>query len=176
MELKTAKYSDYERIATLHANNWQRYLEGTEFELKDSQDVLDDRIAIWQTRLINPSFNQHVLLLEEGGLLCGFICAFGNHDVEKGTYIDSLHIDPHYQGKGLSITLLQALSEWMRSYYPDSGAYLEIFEANGNAINFYKHLGAEKVGARLWHAPWNQDVNEVIYCWDSFKSLEIGLM
>ncbi|QSA20557.1 N-acetyltransferase, partial [Vibrio furnissii] len=91
MEIKVAEYSDFERIAHLHALSWQiNYANILDKDYLDNE-ALQDRLLIWQTRLTNPPFNQHILLIEDEGVLCGFICAFGNHDFEKGTIIESLH-------------------------------------------------------------------------------------
>ena len=63
MEIRVAEYKDYERIAQLHADSWKIYYRGILADQYLDQDVLEDRSVIWQTRLINPPFNQHVLLL-----------------------------------------------------------------------------------------------------------------
>lgn len=128
MEIKVAEYSDFERIAHLHALSWQ--INYADILDKDylANEALQDRLLIWQTRLTNPPFNQHILLIEEGGVLCGFICAFGNHDFEKGTIIESLHIDPKHQGRGLGRLLVKEMATWIERYFPDNGVYLEVLE------------------------------------------------
>ncbi|MEF1256729.1 MULTISPECIES: GNAT family N-acetyltransferase [unclassified Vibrio] len=172
MELKVAEYSDYERIATLHAQSWKQYYQGILGQEFLDNEVLDERLAIWQTRLINPPFNQCVLLFEEGGLLCGFVCAFGNHDFEKGTIIDSLHIDPNYRGRGLGVTLLAEVSKWITQYFPDSGVYLEVMKENHQAVEFYQHLGGTNSLERLWNAPCGHQVPELVYRWESGAELQ----
>ncbi|MEF1187536.1 N-acetyltransferase, partial [Vibrio sinaloensis] len=62
MELKVAEYSDYERIATLHAQSWKQFYQGILGKEYLENEVLEERLAVWQTRLINPPFNQHVIL------------------------------------------------------------------------------------------------------------------
>lgn len=171
MELKIAEYSDYERIATLHAQSWSQFYDGILGRDFLDNEVLDERKAIWQTRLINPPFNQHVLLIEEGGLLCGFICAFGNHDFEKGTIIDALHIDNAYRGKGLGVKLLNELAQWIAHYFPDNGVYLEVMKGNQQAIDFYQYLGGTFAFERLWDAPCGNQVPELVYTWESGSEL-----
>ncbi|NOH83687.1 GNAT family N-acetyltransferase [Vibrio sp. 03-59-1] len=171
MELKVAEYKDYERIAQLHAQSWKQYYKGILGDEYLEHDVLDDRLVIWQTRLINPPFNQHVLLIEEGGLLCGFICAFGNHDFERGTIIDALHIDENYHGRGLGSKLLDEMSAWIEQYFSGSGVYLEVMAENHPAVEFYESLGGQKSVDRLWNAPCGNKVNELVYTWPSAKDL-----
>ncbi|MCV5276105.1 N-acetyltransferase, partial [Escherichia coli] len=80
MDLRLAEYKDYERIAQLHADSWKRHYRGILTNTYLDSEAIDDKLLIWQTRLTNPPFNQHIVLAEEGGLLLGFVCVFGNHD------------------------------------------------------------------------------------------------
>ncbi len=171
MELKIAEYSDYERIAALHAQSWKQHYNGILGKDYLANDVLEDRLAIWQTRLINPPFNQHVILIEEGGLLCGFICAFGNHDFERGTIIDALHIDDAYRGKGIGTQLIEEMAQWIEQYFPDNGVYLEVMKENHQAIEFYDSIGGLSSSERLWNAPCGNQVPELIYTWTSAHTL-----
>ncbi|UPQ89940.1 GNAT family N-acetyltransferase [Vibrio sinaloensis] len=171
MELKLAEYSDYQRIATLHAQSWKMFYQGILGSEFLQQEVDEERSAIWQTRLINPPFNQHVVLLEEGGLLCGFVCAFGNHDFEKGTMIDALHVDPAYRGKGVGVRLLAEMAKWIAQYFPDNGVYLEVMKDNKQAVDFYRYIGGECLEERLWNAPCGHQVPELVYTWKSGQDL-----
>ncbi|MEF1184900.1 GNAT family N-acetyltransferase, partial [Vibrio sinaloensis] len=107
-----------------------------------------------------------------GELLCGFICAFGNHDFEKGTIIDALHIDDAYRGKGLGSILIEEMAKWIHQYFPDNGVYLEVMKDNLQAIEFYDYIGGKNAQERLWNAPCGNQVTELVYCW---KSPEIML-
>lgn len=165
MEIKAAEYCDFERIAQLHAQSWRAHYQGILGKEYLDNDVLEDRLLIWQTRLINPPFNQHVLLIEEGGLLCGFICAFGNHDFDKGSIIESLHIDENYRGRGIGRQLIQEMVAWFEQYFPNSGVYLEVMADNKQAIEFYDYLAGRPKGERLWRSPCGQDIKEWVYAW-----------
>ncbi|MCS0350446.1 GNAT family N-acetyltransferase [Vibrio ordalii] len=167
MEIKAAEYCDFERIAQLHAQSWRTHYQGILGKEYLDNDVLEDRLLIWQTRLINPPFNQHVLLIEEGGLLCGFICAFGNHDFDKGSIIESLHIDENYRGRGIGRQLIQEMAVWFEQYFPNSGVYLEVMADNKQAIEFYDYLAGRPKGERLWRSPCGQDIKEWVYTWTS---------
>ncbi|MGC9403176.1 GNAT family N-acetyltransferase [Vibrio genomosp. F10] len=171
MDFKIAEYTDYERIATLHAQSWRRFYHGILGEDYLEHDVLDERLAIWQARLINPPFNQHVVLIEEGGLLCGFVCVFGNHDFEKGTMIDSLHVDENYRRRGVGLKLLNAVTEWCEQHFSKSGIYLEVMAENHQAIEFYEQLKGIQLDERLWNAPCGHKVPELVYSWSSPKAL-----
>lgn len=171
MEIKVAEYSDFERIAHLHARSWQlHYAEILDREYLDNQ-ALQDHLLIWQTRLTNPPFNQHILLVEDNGILRGFICAFGNHDFEKGTIIESLHVEQESHGRGVGRCLISEMADWIERYFPDNGVYLEVVEQNQPAIHFYEQLGGEILTKQMWQAPGGSEVPERVYRWKTPKAL-----
>ncbi|RAS65407.1 ribosomal protein S18 acetylase RimI-like enzyme [Vibrio diazotrophicus] len=169
MEIRIAEYSDYEKIAALHVHSWKTHYQGLLKQDYLDNEALPDRLVIWQTRLTNPPFNQHILLLEEKDQLVGFICAFGNHDFERGSIIESLHIDPEYQGRGLGKKLIREMAKWIDHYFPDNGVYLEVLEQNRQAIDFYDHIGGEHQLQKLWKAPCGTEVPEFVYAWKTPK-------
>ncbi|WP_114764793.1 GNAT family N-acetyltransferase [Vibrio rhodolitus] len=171
MEIKIAEYNDYERIAHLHAQSWKTYYQGILGSQYLSSEVIDDRLLIWQTRLINPPFNQHVLIAEEKGEICGFICAFGNHDFEKGTIIDSLHVDSRCRGKGVGRALVVEMARWIEQHFADTGVYLEVMAQNDQAIGFYDHIGGQNSLERQWDSPCGKQITELVYTWSSPSQL-----
>ncbi len=175
MELKVAEYSDYQRIAQLHVKSWEKYYQGILGKDYLENEALDDRQVIWQTRLTNPPYNQHVLMLEDNGVLCGFVCAFGNHDFERGTIIDALHVDGASRGRGLGARLLEEIAKWIEQYFPDTGVYLEVLKENRQAIEFYEHIGGKNVEERLWNAPCGSQLPELVYTWRSASELRKAL-
>lgn len=171
MEIRIASYNDYEEIAKLNAESWRANYRNVMDPDYLEHDVEDDRKVIWQTRLINPPINQHVLLIEDQGQLCGYICVFGNHDFEKGSIIESLHIAPSYQGQGLGRLLLREVAQWIEQFFPDSGVYIEVMDKNRQEIDFYDHLGGQHNSERVWHAPSGNDIDEWIITWDTPKAI-----
>ncbi|QMV16635.1 GNAT family N-acetyltransferase [Vibrio spartinae] len=171
MDIRVAEYNDFEKIAELHAQSWQKNYQGVMEAHYLQDEVEEDRRLIWQTRLINPPINQHVVVAEEKGKLCGFICAFGNHDFEKGTVIESLHVASEFQGKGIAKLLLKDVTEWIQHYFSDRGVYIEVMEQNIRAIEFYDHLGGLHTLDRIWHSPCGSDVPEWIYTWETPQAI-----
>lgn len=171
MDIRVAQYSDYEQIAHLHASSWKVNYQGIMDDDYLSNEVEDDRKLIWQTRLINPPINQHVLVIEDHGKFCGFICAFGNHDFEKGSIIESLHIAPEYQGLGLKSMLVKGMLDWIEHYFPDSGVYTEIVKQNTEAQEFYDHLGGTHSTDKIWHTPGGVDIAEDVYTWSTPQAI-----
>ncbi len=175
MELKVAEYNDFDAIAQLHTRSWQKYYQGILKQDYLDDEILNERRAIWQTRLTNPPFNQHILMMLDKGNLCGFICVFGHHDFEKGSMVDALHVDPQYQHRGVATALLKGVSEWLEQFFADSGIYLEVLVKNRQAVAFYQHIRGNCVENRKWVAPCGTEVDEAIYCWESPKQLLLEL-
>ncbi len=172
MDFRVAEYKDYERIAHLHAQNWKKHYRQMLTDDYLDNDVLNDKLLIWQIRLTNPPFNQHVVLIEEGGLLIGFVCLFGNHDFERGSFIDALHVDENYQGKGIGKLLLDQVADWNDRYFPDAGIYLEVNAENTAAVEFYQSVGGEELPERERQSPDGEKTTEKIFFWKKASYLK----
>lgn len=175
MDIRTAEYQDYERIAHLHATSWKTYYQDILRQDYLDDDVDEDRQLIWQTRLTNPPFNQHVLLIEDKTGLLGFICLFGNHDFDKGTIIETLHIKPSHRNQGLGKLLIQRALQWVEQFFPQSGIYLEVMEDNQQAVDFYDHIGCSHHLDRDWLSPCGTTIHEWVYTWESPNELAHAL-
>ncbi|MGV2986240.1 GNAT family N-acetyltransferase [Vibrio sp. E150_011] len=165
MDFKIAEYSDYKRIAQLHAESWQTNYQGMMRQSYLDEQVLDDKLLIWQARLLNPPFSQHVIIAEEAGELLGFVCLFGNHSAEFGTIIDNLHVSTIAQRQGVGHTLLGQAMGWAEKYYPDNGVFLEVLAENDDAIKFYELVGGKRTESRRGDSPCGKKVDEFVYTW-----------
>lgn len=108
-------------------------------------------------------------------MLLGFVCVFGNHDFERGTFIDALHVDDSYRGRGIGKQLLLAVAEWQQQYFKDSGLYLEVVSQNTSAISFYQHIGGQECQERAWRAPGGTEVMEKVFRWSNAQALVNGI-
>jgi GNAT superfamily N-acetyltransferase len=171
MEIRVAEYNDYQKISELQAASWRENYKSVMDPIYLKDEVIEDRKLIWQTRLINPPMNQHVLVLEDNGEMCGFICAFGNHDFEKGSIIESLYVAKEYQGQSLGRLLIKEIVKWIEHYFPDSGVYIEVMDKNKQAIEFYDDLGGLHQSDRVWHSPCGIDIKEWVYTWNTPKDI-----
>lgn len=175
MDFKVANYCDFERISQLHATSLKSHYGGILSEEYLNEDVTAEKQLLWQTRLTNPPFSQHVLMAEEGGLLLGFICAFGNHDFDLGTYIDSLHVDDAYQNRGIGSQLLQQIAKWQLQYFKDRGLYLQVNESNLDAIEFYLNAGGKISDSKQREDLLGQKITEQVITWPDATALLQGL-
>lgn len=134
-------------------------------------DVVSNRLQIWRDRLSSERDDQCVLLAVNGTQLVGFVCAFGNEDSKWGSYIDNLHVSHEHKRTGIGTLLMQQLTIWLSSRYPESGAYLWVMEANLIARRFYERLGAENVGMVDKQDPGGGSAPNCRYVWRSLKTL-----
>ncbi|GAL30249.1 histone acetyltransferase HPA2 and related acetyltransferases [Vibrio variabilis] len=174
MEFRVAEYADFQGVAQLHAESWQTAYKGIMRQSYLDETVLEDKQLIWQTRLLNPPFSQHVLVAEEEGKLLGFICLFGNHNVDYGTIIDNLHVTPEAQRRGIAKQLIIQAVEWAEKFYPDNGVFLEVLADNANAIKFYESLGGKRELKQRMESPCGKYLDEYLYTWKRPAELSEG--
>ncbi len=166
-EIRKANIDDISAIAGLHAQSWRDNYQEALSSAYLNQDIFTERKHVWHQRLTTPSSNQHVLVAENNGEFCGFICAFGANHTKYGTIIDNLHVHSSAKGKGIGTQLLIAAAKWANRDYQEHSLYLEVLACNQNAIGFYQSLGGKNVDIAYWHTPCGNKVKEYIYRWDN---------
>jgi ribosomal protein S18 acetylase RimI-like enzyme len=140
-----AQLSDAEAIADLHTKSWRQTYRGILLDEYLDGNIAEERYAVWANRLTNPVAGQRVLIAEEDGQLCGFICLFLDENPELGTLIDNLHVDPALKGQGIGAGLMREAAEWIMPQAIRPGFHLAVYEANQSAIQFYKRMGGTEV-------------------------------
>ena len=153
MIFRHATATDAAAIASLHAQSWKFTYRGVLRDKFLENEVNQDRHNVWRQRFEAPKSNQCVLVAEDNGQLCGFVCAFGNEDPDMGTFIDNLHVSATRKRQGLGKILMREIAAWSQQHFPGAGMYLLVADANVAAQVFYDALGGQKQGAILWDAP-----------------------
>ena len=87
-----------------------------------------------------------MLVAEEDNNITGFICVYGDDDVQYGSLIDNLHIKQSHKRSGIGTELMRKAGAWLQSHYPENGVYLWVMEENNPARVFYEKLGAINAG------------------------------
>ena len=146
MKYREAKNTDAEQLATIHANSWRSTYRGLFSDDFLNNGVFENRRSVWNERLNKPSNNQLVLVAEENNKIIGFICVYGNDDVQYGSLIDNLHIKQSHKRNGIGTELMINAGEWLQLRYPENGAYLWVMEENNPAGVFYEKHGAINAG------------------------------
>ncbi|WP_035853181.1 GNAT family N-acetyltransferase [Deefgea rivuli] len=166
MKIRQAAPQDAAAIAALHAKNWQQAYHESLSAAYLRDQVPQERLALWQTRLQQPAVNQRIWLAEIDGELCGFVCAYGGQDARWGTYIDNLHVATGSRRSGVGRRLLAAVAQWHDKEYLTLGLYLWTIEINTYAINFYLACGAVAQDSDIWHAPDGSVVPVIRMAWE----------
>lgn len=147
IEYRPANASDAEAVASLHAHSWRENYRGAFSDVFLDGDLLGERLRVWRERLDRPAANQFVQLAVDGAKLVGFVCAYGAHDPQWGSFVDNLHVAHPFKRNGIGSALMQQAGAWLASLHPELGVYLPVLEANASARRFYERLGAENAGA-----------------------------
>jgi GNAT superfamily N-acetyltransferase len=172
--LRRATFDDAVAIARLHAESWRVAYRGALRDgFLDGDDVLQDRLDVWKTRLAASPANQFVVVAEEGDRMVGFACAFGRDDERWGTLLDNIHVRRERHGQGMGTRLLAEVAGWSLATYPDVGLYLRVLESNHQAQRFYRHLGATDRAGDAWVPPGGGAVARRWYAWSRAELAEL---
>ena len=142
---RPANYVDAPGIAALHTENWRRSYRGNFRDEYLDGDIFAERQSVWKGRLGNPPANQYVRVAAQEEQIIGFVCAFGSHDREWGSFIDNLHVDARSQGSGIGSALMKQAGDWLCLKFPDERVYLLVWEFN-RAQALYRRLGGRNTG------------------------------
>ena len=171
MKIRIATVQDAAAIAALHAANWQQVYRDSLSAAYLREQVPQERLDLWQTRLHQPTENQRIWLAEQDGELCGFACAFGGQDAQWGTYIDNLHVASNWRGCGIGAQLLLEIAQWHHDGYIHAGIYLWCVESNTSSIGFYRRCAGQVQDLDFWHAPDGAALPSLRITWPSAQSL-----
>ncbi|MVM32399.1 GNAT family N-acetyltransferase [Spirosoma sp. HMF4905] len=139
---REATANDSEQIAQLHSLSWQQNYRGIWRDEFLNGPVLENRRAVWQKRLNQPTPNQNIIVAELEGTICGFACIYANEDPVWGTLLDNLHVHAEQKGKGVGTVLIKSAARWAYAKNPESGFFLWVLQQNTSAQKFYENLGA----------------------------------
>ncbi|MDV5167856.1 GNAT family N-acetyltransferase [Photobacterium rosenbergii] len=165
--IKPARLEDRNAISQLHARSWQTVYAGLLTKKYLSEDVFNERDAVWQQRFSQPAANQRIFVATEDDKLLGFICIYLDQHQEYGTLIENLHVDTSTTGKGIGKALLQHAASVIQDEASYIGAYLEVLCQNLRAQKFYDYLGGSPIIKQQWQAPEGSLVDELVYAWAS---------
>jgi ribosomal protein S18 acetylase RimI-like enzyme len=169
--VRAASQTDAERIAMLHAESWRTAYRGIYGDEFLDQHVVDDRLREWRERFAEPSPQRHVIVIEDGDQLVGFICVFGDDDPKWGSIIDNLHVAPQLKRGGLGTVLMHEGARWLCERYPKSAVYLWVLAENAPARSFYEKLDARNAETVENEVPGGGMVFSCRYVWPSPQAL-----
>ncbi len=144
--IRSARESDAEAIAKLHAESWRASARGIMSDSYLDDEVYADCRALWRGRLGNPDSPYLTLVAVQRDGLHGFICLKPNADGQWGTLLDNLHVDPDLCGRGLGEALMRVGVTQVEQLVPGRPMHLLVFEPNLRARRFYQRLGGREAG------------------------------
>jgi GNAT superfamily N-acetyltransferase len=172
MSIRNAQQRDAPAIAGLHTSSWQTAYRGI---LRDDfldGPLLENRQALWSTRLSDTARKDQVVLLDEhAGKIRGFACAFLDEDPQWGTLLDNLHVVPELKGRGVGRQLMSAVAQRVLQYACEPLLHLWAYEKNLAARRFYERLGGVVTACQSEPALDGTHVNAVRYCWRGLSLL-----
>lgn len=145
VEYRPASHADAPAVARLHAENWRRAYRGNFRDEYLDGDVFSERQRVWDARLGEPAPNQHVCVAVESARVVGFVCTFGSHDREWGSFIDNLHVQADLQRGGIGASLMRKAGAWLSTAFEDEPVYLFVWERNP-ARALYERLRGRSSG------------------------------
>ncbi len=81
MIFRQAKPTEARAIAQLHAQSWQVAYRGILTDAFLDNNVLDNRLKVWEERFMSPKDNEYICVAADNDALKGFVCVYGNDDV-----------------------------------------------------------------------------------------------
>jgi ribosomal protein S18 acetylase RimI-like enzyme len=153
MRIREANKDDAGNIARLHAASWRNAYRGALSDAYLDGPIEAERSELWRGRFERPGANQFVAVAESFDQIVGFVCAYGGHDPQWGTFLDNLHVAKGHEAQGIGTRLMGEVASWSAEAYPLQGIYLWVLESNIPARRFYERLGGENAGSGLWDAP-----------------------
>jgi ribosomal protein S18 acetylase RimI-like enzyme len=171
LEYRPAEPSDAEAVAQLHARSWRENFRGEFTDAFLDGDLPGERLRVWRGRLDRPPENQFVQLALQGATLVGFVCAYGAHDSQWGSFIDNLHVANTAKTSGIGSSLMRQAGAWLDSLFPEQGVYLLVLASNSAARRFYERLGGQNAEIFTTETHGGAVVRSCRYTWPRPRAL-----
>lgn len=163
---RNARKEDCDAIARLHALNWKKHYRGICPDKYLDEEVEDERLEVWRARFEKEDDKRQIVVVEEDGMLIGFVCTFLDFHPEHGAYLDNLHVLSDYQGHGIGRELMKRAARFVLDNRPGSSLYLHVLKRNSAAIKFYEKLKGKVILQQDVDLPWGGKGPVIDYAWD----------
>jgi len=171
IEYREARPADAEAVALLHVRSWRESYRGSFSDSFLDEEQPGERLRVWHERLGKPPGNQFVQLAVEGESLRGFVCVYGDHDPQWGSFVDNLHVVRASKRSGVGTSLMRQSGAWLALRGSRLGVYLWVLESNSSGRRFYESLGASNAGVNTMETHGGATVRSCRYVWRDAHAL-----
>jgi ribosomal protein S18 acetylase RimI-like enzyme len=145
--IRMAGAADAGAIADLHTASWREVYRGILPDRYLDHEIVGERRRYWSEALAAPT-GGFVLIACHGKTPSGFIAVTRDGEPGFDAVIDSLHVAAASRGTGLGRRLMgQAAARLLED--GASSVCLRVFDANTDAIRFYRRLGGRRDGTGI---------------------------
>lgn len=152
--IEPAKPEDSEVICKIRDDAWLVAYPNEELGLNQETirinaqglkgEFVPRRIAWLKDKTANTNENWMAWVAKVDNVVRGFVIA--STDEKNRKFLNSIYVDPTWQGKGLGKELMNQALDWLDR---KNDIYLEVAAHNQKSIDFYKKLGFVETGAEL---------------------------
>ena len=139
MIIRNANIIDIEKIANLYVTNWKNTY--SELLPQDFLDSLTVNSAIYKWSNYLNSENNKLFVAYEKDEFLGFVSSKVDDEDAHWWYLDSLHVSPEFQSKGIGKSLILKTAEFALENSYDTMT-ISILRGNDKAEKIYQYLGA----------------------------------
>ena len=164
--VRTGTRQDLERIAAIKVRTWGDTY-GPLIAPEVLQPFLDHAAQLAYLREKTRSANTILLVAEDDERqIVGFALTFLDHGPDP--WLESLHVHPEAQSRGVGTMLMRATASEVRARGRNT-LCLGVVEGNAAAERFYERLGALDAGREP--TSWARGVMHHLYCWPALDPL-----
>ncbi len=93
LEFRSARPSDADAVAALHADSWRRHYRGAYADAFLDGDIYAERLVVWTERLGALDGRGETIVAEDRGVgIVGFVHTIFEADPRWGALLDNLHV------------------------------------------------------------------------------------
>jgi ribosomal protein S18 acetylase RimI-like enzyme len=169
LNIREAKLSEAEAIASLHAASWMTAYRGLLSDKYLDNDLEGERRKYWLKKMPEFTNREFVLVAEEGGELIGFVAVLDKPEAGFDALVDNLHVRPDLKGRGIGGKLLNAVAARLLDTQRKS-FYLFVLKGNTGAENFYLAKGGTPLDI-LTHDFGGKTVQATRFAWEQLDRM-----
>jgi ribosomal protein S18 acetylase RimI-like enzyme len=170
IELRPANFSDYNAIAKIHIESWQKNYRNILSDRFLDNEIEKDRLKLWQNRLASAMPGNQITVAVNNENIVGFSCLLLNYDSLYGSLLDNLHVRQEFQNSGIGKMLMKNCARMILEKANARKMYLWVYEANQNARKAYEHLGGTHIDTVRKSNVDGTEANACRYVWEDVSS------